>query len=140
NLAPPQPSLAFEIHAAGTGPPTLSWLGPCTWAADQLVARRSVRPCDRARDFLAAFLKDGPRTSREIWASSREQNLARRTLQRAMKLLEVRTESVCVEGMRQWYWLLPHQRLADHLPPEAHPADLEPWLAPLRERFPPSTP
>jgi hypothetical protein len=140
NLAPPQPSLAFEVHAPGNVPPTLHWLGPSTWAADHLVARRPVRPCDRARDFLAAILKEGPRTSREIWSAAREQKLARRTLQRAMKDLEIQVKPVTGEGACQYYWLLPNQRLSDHLPPETQPADLEPWLAPLRERFPPSTP
>ena len=38
------------------------------------------------------------------------------------------------------YWLLRGQRLPDTVPPDAAPPDLEEWLRPLRERFPPSTP
>src|SRR5262249_40879075 len=35
NLAGPQPSLAYTVRAEGTAAPTLSWLGPCAWSADQ---------------------------------------------------------------------------------------------------------
>jgi hypothetical protein len=34
----------------------------------------------------------------------------------------------------------PGQQLPDTVPPEDAPPDLEEWLAPLRERFPPPTP
>jgi hypothetical protein len=142
NLAPPQPSLAFAIRHE---PPELCWLGPNVWSADQLVAAASAvaypTPCrDRACEFLAGFLAKGPRTSREIWAAAQEQGLARRTLFRARRELQIRPLRVWVEGKSLCYWLLPSQQLPESVPPEAAPPDLEPWLAPLRERFPPSTP
>lgn len=95
---------------------------------------------DRAREFLAEFLAQGPRTSREIWAAALEQGLARRTLFRARSALEVRAVRVWVGGKLFNYWLLPGQQLPETVPPEAAPPDLEEWLAPLREQFPPSTP
>ncbi len=141
NLAAPQPSLAYEVAAGGGCLPTLCWQGPCAWTADQLLkVPLRARSCQQAADFLAAFLEDGPRTSREIWEAARRQNLAERTLNRAKRQLRVRSHRLTVDGMPCSYWLLPEQKLPDSLPPDDVSADLEPWLAPLRERFPPSTP
>ena len=97
-------------------------------------------PRQRAADFLAAFLEDGPRAAREVWEAARQQDLAERTLNRAKRELEVRSLRLTVEGVPRSYWLLPGQRLPDPVPSDDAPADLEPWLAPLRERFPPATP
>jgi hypothetical protein len=52
----------------------------------------------------------------------------------------VRTLRVTVDGKCLAYWLLPGQQLPPSVPEEAVPPDLEPWLAPLREKYPPSTP
>jgi hypothetical protein len=95
---------------------------------------------DRARAFLRDFLQDGPHTSREIWIAAQEQGLSERTLQRAKQELEIRSLRIWADGQRLSYWLLPGQELPARVPPEAIPPDLEPWLAPLRGRFPPSTP
>ena len=38
------------------------------------------------------------------------------------------------------YWLLPGQKLPDSVPPENVVPDLEEWLAPLREKYPPRCP
>jgi hypothetical protein len=143
NLAPPQPSLAYQLLAGDGGPPTLSWLGPSPWAADQLLARHGppppASPRDRARDFLTTFLEAGPRTSRDIWAEAQRLDLTEHTLRRAKHDLEVRSERVWAGGRRLSYWLLPGQQLpADEAAKDEY--DLEPWLAPLREQFPPSTP
>src|SRR5207248_6481150 len=61
NLAPPQPSLAFEIVDAGGDLPSVSWLGTTDWRADALLAAASARPprpqpLDCAREFLAEAL------------------------------------------------------------------------------------
>jgi hypothetical protein len=144
NLAPAQPSLAYRVTPQGSGPPTLSWLGPTAWAADQLLAGG---PCpshatqlDRACDFLCTFLAEGPRTSRDVWAVARERDLSDRTIERAKKELEIRSVLRCEGGKRLSYWLLEGQTLPGRVTPEEDPADLEPWLAPLREQFPPVTP
>jgi len=145
NLGLPQPSLAFFPVAQGDAPAIPNWLGPVAWTADQLLSRKGiapplVRPCDLARDFLTDALLDGPRTVRELWPLAEAQGLSERTLQRAKQKLEIRTVRVRVDGRDICYWLLPHQELPDSVPAAAVPPDLEPWLAPLREKYPPPTP
>jgi hypothetical protein len=144
NLAPVQPSLAFTLHAKESGGTELCWLGTSALTADQLLAgeRPSARgvPRDTARDFLEEFLQQGPQTSRAIWEAARRQRLSERTLYRARRELKIRVELVQLGATRLNYWLLPGQRLPGSVPPEAAPPDLEEWLAPLREQFPPLTP
>jgi AAA domain len=145
NLAPPQPSLAYRVPRQEDAPPVPDWVGLSRWTADQLLAGAAQAPpaiarIDRARDFLAAYLEDGTRTSRDIWKSGREQRLTRRTLERAKQDLHIRSVRVWADGKRLSYWLLPGQKLPESVPPESAPPDLEQWLAPLREQFPPSTP
>jgi hypothetical protein len=145
NLAPPQPSLAFEITGPEGGTPTISWLGTCDWSADQLVARRPVvtpqsSASERAREFPLAFLKEGPRTCHEVWAAAQEQGLSERTLNRVKRELEIESDRVWVNGAPRSYWLLPGQKKPESAPPQEAPPSLEKWLRPLRERFPPPTP
>jgi hypothetical protein len=144
NLAPAQPSLAYRVTPHESGPPGLSWLGTTFWTADQLLACAAGAPRapqrDRASDFLHSFLADGPRTSREVWAAAREQDLSERTIERAKKELAIRSKRVWEDGKPVSYWLLEGQTLTNTAPAEDTPPDLEPWLAPLRERYPPSTP
>jgi hypothetical protein len=144
NLAPPQPSLAFTVQAPGGADPRLEWLGPSPLTADELLAGEPVAAAmprrDRARDFVADFLADGPRTAREVWEAARELGLSERTLYRAREPLQVRVERVQRGTARLDYWLLPHQRLPAPPPGGDDVPDLEQWLAPLREQFPPPTP
>jgi hypothetical protein len=145
NLAAPQPSLAYSVQTRGDELPILSWLGPSPWTANQLLALAGQKPPAptrraRARDFLAAFLEDAPRTSREIWNAACEQRLSKRTMTRAKRELEIRSIRVTVEGTPLSYWLLPGQELPPTVPADAAPPDLEPWFAPLRKQFPPRTP
>jgi RecA-family ATPase len=139
NLGPPQPSLAYTVTHDERQLPTLRWLGPTAWTADRLLAARNgTAPAterDRAREFLTSFLAEGARTSRDVWAAVREEKLSVRTIERAKKDLEIRSLWLYADGQRFSYWLLPGQSL-----PAAAPADLEPWLAPLREQFPTPTP
>jgi hypothetical protein len=144
NVAPPQPSLAYELLPRDGGPPALSWVGTCELSADQLLAPGgrlpTPTPRDRARDFLAAFLEAGPRTSRAVWAEANKLGLSEHTLRRAKDELEARSQRVWADGLRLSYWLLPDQRLPEAVAPAGAEDDLEPWLAPLRERFPSPTP
>jgi hypothetical protein len=139
NLAPPQPSLAYTLTHEGLQLPTVHWLGPADWTAESLLAARvgaaPATELDRARDFLADFLAEGARTSRDVWAAAREEKLSARTIERAKKELEVRSVRSWADGQRLSHWLLPGQTM-----PETAPPDLEPWLAALREQYPPSTP
>jgi hypothetical protein len=144
NLAPAQPSLAYVVTPHATDPPTLSWLGTTTWTADQLLASaKSTLPNaqrDRACDFLTLFLADSPRTSREVWAAARDRDLSERTIERAKKDLSIRSVRVYAQDKRTSYWLLPGQEMPDTVKAQDVPPDLEQWLAPLREQYPPSTP
>ena len=54
--------------------------------------------------------------------------------------MRARNVRVWLEGRLVSYWLLPGQELPASVPPESIPPDLEPWLAPLREKYPPLTP
>jgi hypothetical protein len=144
NLAVAQPSLAYTIQRLDDARATVTWHGPSLWTADQLLAAArqppGVRALDRARHFLQEVLKHGPLTSRDIWALAQEQRLSKRTLRRAKLELTIRSVRVWVEGKCLSYWLLPGQQLPASVPPEAVPPDLEEFLAPLREKFPPPTP
>jgi RecA-family ATPase len=141
NLAPPQPSLSFEIIQKG-----LSWLpGTRPFTANELLAQSGhtavhAPALDVATDFLQDLLEDGPRESREVWTAAQERKLSPRTLKRAKKKLEITSRTVWAGAIRQSYWLLPGQDLPHSIPADAVVPDLEPWLAPLRQRFPPSTP
>jgi AAA domain len=145
NLGPPQPSLAFTVVALGDGLAIPNWLGPVRWTADQLVARKSPVPSssfprDRAREFLQDALEDGPVTVRELWPLAEAQGFSERTLRRAKGQLDIRTVRVWIDGGPVTYWKFDGQQLPDSVPPEAIPPDLEPWLAPLRAKYPPPTP
>jgi hypothetical protein len=146
NLAAPQPSLAYRIAAGKAESPDLNWLGTCEWTANELVGTapimpaRGDRPRDQARELLTQLLCDGPRTSREIWAAAQEHGLAERTLYRAKQELEIKTQGVWLDGQRLSYWLLRGQTLPADIPPQAVEPDLEPWMAPLREKYPGPTP
>jgi hypothetical protein len=144
NLAPPQPSLAYQVHPGEDGLPRLEWQGVVGWTADALLAGVSrpapVRPYQRAAEFLKAFLEAGPRTSRDIWSAAQERDLTERTLRRVKRRLRIGVARVWAGGRRLSYWLLPGQKLPAGLSAEDPLSDLEPWLAPLREQFPPPTP
>jgi hypothetical protein len=123
NLAAPQPSLAFEVADAGNDLPALSWLGPCDWKADALLAAAgarpaSPRPIDYAKEFLSELLRDGPRTTHEIRDKAEPLGLTKPTLNRARKALRLRTRRLFVDGKPTCYWMLRHHRL----PPGVAPA------------------
>jgi RecA-family ATPase len=143
NLAPISPSLAFEIQSGGSGL-QVRWRGTTEWTADQVVAASSSAhfssPRNQAREFLRQLLADGPRTSRDIWAAVDAEGLSEKTLRRAREDLKVRTQRVWRQGCQVCYWLLGDQKLPVELAAASEPTDLEPWLAPLRDRYPPSTP
>jgi hypothetical protein len=117
NLAPPQPSLAYRVDTKESKVLSLSWLGPTDWTAAQLLAGvprnrpRRLTPREQARDFLQGFLRDGPRTSRDIWHAALPKGLTERTLERAKQELSIRSVRVYPDGQCMSYWLLPGQEL-----------------------------
>ena len=71
SLGPPQSSLVYALEGEAGAPPRLNWRGTSPLSADELLAGvaeggRRRRPHEVAADFLAEFLGEKPRTSREI--------------------------------------------------------------------------
>jgi hypothetical protein len=91
----------------------------------------------RAEAFLQAFLKDGPRTTRDIWAAAQEQHVKARTLARARKHLQIRSVRVGVAKPEQTcYWLLPGQELPRGVGIDEGMRALDEWLLRLKEQYP----
>jgi hypothetical protein len=145
NLAAAQTSLAFEIQTSGSGQQILSWQGESVLSADQLLlaAGHAALPSSaraEAAEFLAEFLFEGPKTSREIWEAAEQRQLSQRTINRAKEDLQIRSKRIWLDGRQISYWLLKGQELPETVPSEVRPVDLEPWIGPLRREFPPPTP
>jgi len=141
NYAPLQPSQAYTVTNTDGPAPTLTWLGASELSARELLAGAPAPPSSAFRQacgFLRDFLASGPQLASAIWAPAQQKGLAKRTLERAKRELDIRSMRVGDNGSHRSHWLLPGQML----PPAAVPDDvsLEPWLAPLRERFPPACP
>jgi hypothetical protein len=111
NLAPPQPSLAYQIERQESGWPKLHWLGPCSWTANQLLA--TLRPLlgqvELAREFLVDFLATGPRTSREIIEAAHKRDLAKSSLDKARARLQITSDRGRICGQQVSFWCLPGQ-------------------------------
>jgi hypothetical protein len=141
NLAPPQPSLAFRLDGQPAQTPSLLWLGPSALSCNQLLAgHRRAAARDDASRFLAAFLAQGPRSSREVWTAAQEQGLSERTLKRAKRRLGLRSQKASRDGVTQWYCLLPSQKLAADPEPPSQTPNLDAYLAELERKHPPATP
>ena len=144
NLAPPQPSLAYQVEKGEAEVLSLSWLGPTDWTAAQLLAGvarnppRRLSPRECGREFLEGFLRDGPRTSRDIWTAALPLGLTERTLERVKQDLAVHSVRVWADGQRLSYWLLPGQEVPESVRPGV--LDLDYWLAERNAKFPPPTP
>jgi hypothetical protein len=145
NLAPLQPTLTYVVDAPGTAKARVKWLGASPWTADQVLATAAksapqIRLVELAGEFLLEALKGGPRTSRELWPMAQARGLRARTLRRAKLALDISSVRVWADGKRLSYWMLPGQQLPAGIAPPADVPDLEEYLAPLREQFPPATP
>lgn len=139
NLAEPQPSLAYELQPQPRGPPTLVWLGPTAWTANQLLAALESKPCpkrDRAGAFLVNFLRDGPQESRAVWAAAQREGITVTTLRRAKKKQCIRSERVVRDGVQRTYWLLEsHQPPAGDASSSITP-DLAQFFAEMEKKYP----
>jgi hypothetical protein len=144
NLTGPRPGLTFGVSAPAGGAPTLTWSGPTSLTADDLLgARHGGRRAaarERASLFLTTLLKDGPRTSHEVWLASRPERLSARTLARAKRDLEIRSVRVWAGGKRLSYWLLRGQELPSSLTPDELTPDVTASLDALREQWAHRTP
>ena len=139
SLAVRQPSLAYQLNAQDGALPTVDWLGPSAFSADELLSERHhrQRPRDRAAVFLEQFLAAGPRSSREIWEAAQKAAFSAPTINRAKPLVGIRSSWVHVDGRPVSYWHLPHQE-----PPgrESLDPDLRRFFAEAEKKFPPRTP
>jgi hypothetical protein len=141
NLAPPQPSLAYRLDGPKGQTPSLSWLGPSTLTAKQLLAGPArTGPRNRASQFVKSFLANGPRSSNDLWSAAQEQGLSKRTLMRAKRHLRVLSRRACRDDVTQWYWLLPGQTLPAAPEAPSLTPNLDRYLAELERRNPPPTP
>jgi hypothetical protein len=146
NLAPWQPSLAYTVSAQDTGQPLLTWHGTSPLTSRQLLAQtppgvpQARRTRQSAAEFLEEFLKDGPRTSREVWAAAREAGHSVRTLNRAKSEREIRSLPLWVGRMQNSYWLLPGQNLPTIPEAEGGTPELDTKLANLEKQYPSACP
>jgi hypothetical protein len=141
NLSAPQESLAYRIVAEPGAAPTIEWLGPSPLSADQVVAGngRKVAPLgmgERAEVFLLRFLDEAARPTTEIWEAAQEEGIGRRTLQRAARHLEIRSQRVWNGKQQLTYWLLDGQKLPESIPPEYRPDDISDLFAEERAKYP----
>lgn len=139
-LAGSPSSLAYRITPGQDGQPALEWLGPTSLSADELLAGAAAgrhRPRDRAAAFLQQYLADGPRPSTEVWAAARKAGHTERTVQRAKRALDIRSQIVHKDGRNQTYALLPGQVMLTG-DPEADAFMLR--LAELEKQYPSRTP
>jgi hypothetical protein len=140
NYAELQPSLAYTVTKTDEPVPTFTWVGASALLAKELLAAAPPPSPELTRtcEFLLGFLANGPQSCRAIWNAAQQQGLSRRTLQRAKRELDIESQRLGENGTHSSYWLLPGQALPPPNVPEEY--SLEPWLAPLRERFPPPSP
>ncbi len=140
NLAPLQPSLGYRLESQDQQIPVLHWLGRAPFVADQLTASKGLfGKTEFAKDFLLSFLEAGPRTYQEIKQATQAHNLALRTVALAKEELGIVSERGCVAGKSISYWCLDGQVSPLHKEEKNLP-DVEEWLRPFREQFPPDHP
>ncbi len=144
NLAPVQPSLAFEVVVLEGGPPALHWRGPAAVSADDLQAplRRGRPPLQRdaACAFLQRVLAQGPLPAREVWRHAEKEGITRGTLAQARHHLPVKLGWGSVNGLPITYWMLTDQDLPPNTPPTEEPDPIFERLRQLEEQYPSRSP
>lgn len=118
NLDAPQTSLAYTIEPTDTGFARIAWHGPSTFNDTDLLAAAPsrLRLRQRAEEFLLDFLKDGPRSTRDIWPVAEQLRFSKRTLERAREALKISFSRTHVGKPEQTcYWLLPDQQFTPEI-------------------------
>lgn len=119
NLSQRPPSLRFAIVETADKQPRIDWRGPCAITADELCALADATDSQGARrdarDFLAEQLAGGERPAEEIYSAAEKQGIARRTLRRAKRDLDLEDRR---DG-RVWLWRLPSEPQAMRSQPGA---------------------
>jgi hypothetical protein len=116
NLAPPQPSLAYEIVHDEAGRPQVSWLGTVEVGADELVgvggAAVDGGQLERGVSLLREALAAGPLPAAEVVARLARQGVSRRTVFRARAEAGVLSEvEKTPTGLRSLWRLAPPTEL-----------------------------
>lgn len=135
NLDPPQPGLAYRIEAADNGDARIAWLGASHLGESELLAGMPsrLRTRFRVQEFLLSFLKDGPRSTRDIWKAAQEHRFSKRTLDRARVSLNIRSTRVHTGKPDQTnYWVLPDHEIT---PAISDTPDVDKWLRDWHERW-----
>ncbi len=144
NLGPRQPSLALEVRPVANAPPVLTWLGPSSLTADELLARRPPGPppsaLDDAREVLLAALAEGPLNSDQLWARARAAGLSERTVYRARESLKIRIIKRFRDRQPMNYWLLAGQELPAEAPQDPEADAVDESLHQLNARWPAPNP
>jgi hypothetical protein len=84
-------------------PPAVEWLGTRAWSADQQLRAAGRAPrislaVEKAKEFLARYLKDGPHTSREVWQAAQKERLSQKRLRRAREELAIHFKKLWAGG------------------------------------------
>jgi hypothetical protein len=139
NYAPLQASLAFQFENRGAAA-AIHWLGASKFSANQLLAAAGRKPDlpgprERAKEFLIEFLKDGPRPTTEIWPEAQKLGLKLSTMNRARIEAHIDNRPIYNGQQMLSYWLLPGQKLPNHLVDGSVPDILE-LLQPMIDKYP----
>jgi hypothetical protein len=91
---------------------------------------------ERAEVFLLRFLDEAARPTTEIWEAAQEEGIGLRTLQRAARHLQIRSQRIWNGKQQLTYWLLDGQKFPDSIPPEFRPDDISDLFAEERAKYP----
>lgn len=118
NLAEPPPSLGFRLNTDPNGVPVVEWLEPLDLSANALgvIPTETLRPREKAIEWLRQQLANGPRKSSEILALAASGAIPERTLLRAKQELRVTSKQVHFEGGHEWYWYDPAAAWPENAP------------------------
>ncbi|MBI3822017.1 MAG: AAA family ATPase [Planctomycetes bacterium] len=140
NFDTPASSLAYAIEADSSGQARIVWQGDCPVNENDLLAgtpeRRQLRM--RVQDFLLDFLKDGPRSTREIWPAAQELGLAHTTVNRAKQELRI-VATYFHRGLpdQTSFWVLPSQAITTEVSDNPYAAN---FVRDMTNRRHPQTP
>jgi putative DNA primase/helicase len=123
NLARDNGGLAYRIDDSGK----IVWDAAAVTirADDVLAAGEKPSKCDTAEDWLAEYLRDGPKPVKEIDAEAEAAGINNRTLRRAREGLGIRPRKAGF-GLG-WCWALPNGCCAEHCQGGQLPPATEKW-------------
>jgi hypothetical protein len=106
------PALEYRIGEKA-GQPVIEWLGESQHSAQSLLAppesEEESNALADAKNFLAEFLKDGPRKATDVMREARCAGIAKRTLQRAKAVLGTKSNKSGIGDGQHWEWELPNR-------------------------------